>query len=166
MKIKTLPNPELLEEIKNKIPEAVKVIIPFWGDDTSFDIGMDAEFDLEAFDENGDKIELKKMGAYEGEIDYHITDESRKYIYELLDESKFYFEMGLFMSGDVSFDLKKGIVTICLSGDMNDINFLKDELESQDRSDEEIDEILKSFPKDYFVEGGEDMIESFSMIDK
>ena len=49
---------------------------------------------------------------------------------------------------------------------MNDINFFKDELESQDRSDEEIDEILKSFPKDYFVEGGEDMIESFSMINK
>ena len=27
-------------------------------------------------------------------------------------------------------------------------------------------ELLKSFPKDYFVEGGEDMIESFLMIDK
>ena len=166
MKIKTLPNPELLEEIKNKIPKAVEVIIPFWGDDTCFDIGQDAEFDIEAFDENGDIIDLKKMGTYEGEINWHITDESRKYIYELLDESKFYFEMGLFISGDVSFDLKKGIVTLCLSGDMNNINFFKDELESQDRSDEEIDEILKSFPKDYFVEGGEDMIESFSMINK
>ena len=37
---------------------------------------------------------------------------------------------------------------------------------AQERSDEEIDEILKSFPKDYFVEGGEDMFESFSMTDK
>jgi len=43
---------------------------------------------------------------------------------------------------------------------------MKRELKSQDKSDEEVDEILNSFPKDYFVEGGEDMIESFSMIDK
>tara|TARA_B100002019_G_C21048540_1_gene488021 strand:- start:184 stop:684 length:501 start_codon:yes stop_codon:yes gene_type:complete len=166
MKIKKLPNPELLEEIKNKIPEAVEVIIPFWGDYSCFDIGEDGGGDIEASDENGDIIDLKKMGAYEGEILWHITDESKEYIYELLDESKFFFQMDLFISGYVSFDLKKGIVTLCLSGDMNDINFFKDELESQDRSDEEIDEILKSFPKDYFVEGGEDMIESFSMTDK
>ena len=43
---------------------------------------------------------------------------------------------------------------------------MKRELKSQGRSDEEVDKILKSFPKDYFTEGGEDMIESFSMSDK
>ena len=58
MKIKKLPNPELLEVIKNKIPKAVEVIIPFWGDDTCFDIGQDAEFDIEAF-ENGKLINKK-----------------------------------------------------------------------------------------------------------
>ena len=60
MKIKKLPNPKLLEEIKNKIPEAVEVIIPFWGDYSCFDIGEDGGGDIEAFDENGDIIDLKK----------------------------------------------------------------------------------------------------------
>ena len=159
MKIKILPNPELLQEIKSNIPDAVEVIIPFWGDDTCFDIGSDFD-SIEAYDNNGDDIDLD-----DEEINYHITDESREYITDLLNESKFYFNMYLFISGYVSFDLKKGIATTCLCSDMNDINYMKSELKSQDKSDEEVDEILKSFPKDYFVEGGEDMIESFSMID-
>ena len=123
MKIKILPNPELLQEIKSNIPDAVEVIIPFWGDDTCFDIGSDFD-SIEAYDNNGDDIDLD-----DEEINYHI------------------------------------IATTCLCSDMNDINYMKSELKSQDKSDEEVDEILKSFPKDYFVEGGEDMIESFSMID-
>ena len=160
MKIKTISNPELLEEIKSIIPDAVEVIIPFWGDDTSFDIGSDYD-SIEAYDENDDDIDLDDK-----EINYNITEKSRGYIYKLLSESKFYFNMNLFISGYVSFDLKKKIATTCLSDDMNDIWYLKRELKSQDKSDEEVDEILNSFPKDYFVEGGEDMIESFSMIDK
>lgn len=160
MKIKSMPNAELLDEIKSNIPDAEEVIIPFWGDDSCFDIGTDFD-SIEAYDKNGDDIDLD-----DEEINYHITDESREYISDLLNESKFYFNMNLFISGYVSFDLKKGIATTCLSSDMNDINFMKFELKSQDRSDEEVDEILKSFPKDYFVEGGEEMIESFSMINK
>ena len=160
MKIKTISNPELLEEIKSIIPDAVEVIIPFWGDDTSFDIGSDYD-SIEAYDENDDDIDLD-----DEEINYNITEKSRGYIYKLLSESKFYFNMNLFISGYVSFDLKKKIATTCLSDDMNDIRYMKRELKSQDKSDEEVDEILNSFPKDYFVEGGEDMIESFSMIDK
>ena len=160
MKIKTISNPELLEEIKSIIPDAVEVIIPFWGDDTSFDIGSDYD-SIEAYDENDDDIDLDDK-----EINYNITEKSRGYIHKLLSESKFFFNMNLFISGYVSFDLKKKIATTCLSDDMNDIWYLKRELKSQDKSDEEVDEILNSFPKDYFVEGGEDMIESFSMIDK
>ena len=160
MKIKTIPNPELLEQIKSIIPDAVEVIIPFWGDHTSFDIGSDYD-SIEAFDENDDDIDLD-----DEEINYIITEKSRVYIHKLLSESKFFFNMNLFMSGYVSFDLKKKIATTYLSDDMNDIWYMKRELKSQDRSDEEIDKILKSFPKDYFVEGGEDMIESFSMINK
>ena len=160
MKIKILPNPELLQEIKSNIPDAVEVIIPFWGDNTCFDIGSDFD-SIEAYDENDDDIDID-----DEEIEYYITDESREYITDLLNESKFDFNMNLFISGYASFNLKKEMVTICLSSDMNDINYFKRELKSQDRSDEEIDEILKSFPKDYFVEGGEDMIESFSMINK
>mgnify|MGYP001212321305 CR=1 FL=1 len=160
MKIKTIPNPELLEQIKSIIPDAVEVIIPFWGDDTSFDIGSDYD-SIEAFDEQDDDIDLD-----DEEINYNITEKSRGYIHTLLSESKFFFNMKLFMSGYVSFDLKKKIATTCLSDDMNDINYMKRELKSQGRSDEEVDKILKSFPKDYFTEGGEDMIESFSMSDK
>ena len=161
MKIKTISNPELLEKIKGKIPDAVEVIIPFWGDDTCFDIGSDWD-SIYAHDENGDHIDFD-----DEEINRHITDESREYIKKLLKESKFFFNMNLFISGDVVFDLKKKTATTRLSDDMNDINYMKSELKSQDRSDEEVDEILKSFPKDYFVEGGgEEMIESFSMIDR
>jgi len=160
MKIKSIPNPELLEEIKSIIPDAVEVIIPFWGDDTSFDIGSDYD-SIEAYDENDDNIDLDDK-----EINYNITEKSRGYIYKLLSESKFYFNMNLFISGYVSFDLKKKIATTCLSDDMNDIWYMKRELKSQRKSDEEVDEILNSFPKDYFVEGGKKMIESFSMIKK
>ena len=46
MKIKTIPNPELLEQIKSIIPEAVEVIIPFWGDYSCFDIGEDGGGDM------------------------------------------------------------------------------------------------------------------------
>ena len=160
MKIKTIPNPELLEQIKSIIPDAVEVIIPFWGDDTSFDIGSDYD-SIEAFDEQDDDIDLD-----DEEINYNITEKSKGYIHTLLSESKFFFNMRLFMSGYVSFDLKKKIAKTCLSDDMNDINYMKRELKSQGRSDEEVDKILKTFPKDYFTEGGEDMIESFSMSDK
>ena len=57
MKIKILPNPELLQEIKSNIPDAVEVIIPFWGDNTCFDIGSDFD-SIEAYDENDDDIDL------------------------------------------------------------------------------------------------------------
>ena len=110
MKIKILPNPELLQEIKSNIPDAVEVIIPFWGDDTCFDIGSDFD-SIEAYDNNGDDIDLD-----DEEINYHITDESREYITDLLNESKFYFNMNLFISGYVSFDLKKGAPTFYRCG--------------------------------------------------
>ena len=96
MKIKTISNPELLEEIKSIIPDAVEVIIPFWGDDTSFDIGSDYD-SIEAYDENDDDIDLD-----DEEINYNITEKSRGYIHKLLSESKFFFNMNLFISGYVS----------------------------------------------------------------
>ena len=55
MKIKILPNPELLQEIKSNIPDAVEVIIPFWGDNTCFDIGSDFD-SIEAYDENDNAL--------------------------------------------------------------------------------------------------------------